>query len=136
MIERAQERQVYDQLIVGELTAHLSASFAMYQLIASADTLVYFGDLKPVLAAAAHALCLGGFLVFTVERTTPGGTAGQGYWLQHHGRYCHAEDYVCGALLEAGLNVHNVTSAVLRLEMSQPVQGLVVSACKRKREDT
>ena len=52
MIEKARARQVYDDLIVAELTAYLAAAAGSYDLIASADTLVYFGDLGPVFAAA------------------------------------------------------------------------------------
>jgi predicted TPR repeat methyltransferase len=70
-----------------------------------------------------------------VEKAVPGTIANQGYHLQHHGRYCHVEDYVRGVLEDAGISVQSVTSAVLRLEMGQPVEGLVVSACMGKRED-
>ena len=90
MVEQARQRQIYDALIVGELTAHLAAGTERYDLIASADTLVYFGDLRPLLAAAAQALRPGGLLVFTVEKAGPGVPAGRGFFLQHHGRYCHA----------------------------------------------
>ena len=38
--------------MVGELTAHLEAHRDSYDVIASADTLVYFGALGPVFAAA------------------------------------------------------------------------------------
>ena len=48
MIEKARARQVYDDLIVAELTAYLQSAAGSYDLIASADTLVYFGDLRPV----------------------------------------------------------------------------------------
>jgi predicted TPR repeat methyltransferase len=130
MVEQARRREIYDELIVGELTAHLAAGTERYDLIASADTLVYFGDLQPVLAAAARALRPAGLLVFTVEKAGPGKPAGQGFFLQHHGRYCHAEDYVRSALADAGLVVRDMVSAILRRELDQPVQGLVVSACK------
>ena len=53
MVEKARARQVYDELIVAELTAHLQSAAGTYDLIAAADTLVYFGDLQPVCAAAA-----------------------------------------------------------------------------------
>jgi predicted TPR repeat methyltransferase len=150
MIEQARARQTYDDLIVAELTAYLQAAHGEYDLIASADTLVYFGDLKLVCEAAAGALRPGGLLIFTVEKADPVlltlrvrksphaereeyGTAdpgGQGFFLQPHGRYCHTEEYVRSTLAAAGLIVRETAPGVLRTEMGQPVQGIIASARK------
>ncbi len=129
MIERARGRGIYDELIVAELTAHLEAVADAYDFIASADTLVYFGDLRPVAAAAAGALRSGGLLIFTVEKAAANDAEDRGYFLQPHGRYCHTEDYVRTVLTEAGLTVREMTTGVLRKEMGEPVEGIVASAC-------
>lgn len=52
MVDKARERGGYDALAVAELTAFLNERPDAYDLIASADTLVYFGALEPVLTAA------------------------------------------------------------------------------------
>ena len=130
MIERACARQVYDDLIAAELTAHLEAATGAYDLIASADTLVYFGDLRPFAAAAAAALRPGGWLIFTVEKAVTTEAEDRGYFLQPHGRYCHTEAYVCAVLTEAGLSAHEMTTDVLRKETGEPVDGIVVTAGK------
>jgi predicted TPR repeat methyltransferase len=44
---------VYDELVRRELTMYLRDSVATFDVIVSADTLVYFGALQEVLAAAA-----------------------------------------------------------------------------------
>ena len=67
MLARARARNVYDELAKGELTAYLRDSPGSFDVIVSADTLVYFGSLEAVAAAAASALRPGGVLVFTVE---------------------------------------------------------------------
>ena len=67
MLARARERNVYDELAKRELTAYLQDSPGSFDVIVSADTLVYFGALDAVTAAAANALRPGGVLVFTVE---------------------------------------------------------------------
>jgi predicted TPR repeat methyltransferase len=67
MLEQARERGVYDELVKGELTAYLQSSPGMFDVIVSADTLVYFGALEEVIAAAARALRPDGYFVFTVE---------------------------------------------------------------------
>ena len=60
MLAQARARDVYDELVKGELTAYLSASAGMFDVIVSADTLVYFGPLEEVVAAAERALRPGG----------------------------------------------------------------------------
>ncbi len=94
MVRQAGDRQVYDELIVAELTEYLGGAAGQFHIIISADTLVYFGDLRAVFTAAAGALRSGGFLIFTVERAGDDHPSVPGFWLQHHGRYCHAEGYV------------------------------------------
>src|SRR5207245_9787127 len=70
MLQRAGVRKPYDDLILGELTAFVGAAPAAWDLVVSADTLVYFGDLAPVMAAALRGLRPGGHLVLTVERAS------------------------------------------------------------------
>ena len=97
-------------------------------MIVSADTLVYFGPLDGVAAAAASALRPGGVLVFTVEEL-----AGEaGYAISPTGRYRHARGYVERVLADAGLQ-SEVVPAELRLESGEPVAGLVVRASLAER---
>ena len=63
----AREKQIYDELTQAELTAYLRDHPDGFDVIVTADTLVYFGALEEVAAAAAAALRPGGVLVFTVE---------------------------------------------------------------------
>jgi len=130
MLERAHARQTYDRLIAGELTAYLRSAGDGYDLIVFADTLVYFGDLRPVLAAAASALRSAGFLVFSLEEHPDDDAAHRGYRLQYHGRYGHTADYVRRTLAKAGLRVREMTFGTLRTELGRPVAGMVVSACR------
>ena len=51
-----------------------------------------------------------------------------GFHLQLNGRYTHNEEYVRRCLADAGLTDVRVDPAHLRLEIGQPVLGLVVSA--------
>ena len=57
MLAKARARNVYDTLAKAELTAFIDgAAPRSYDLIVSADTLCYFGDLQAVARAAAKAL--------------------------------------------------------------------------------
>jgi len=127
MIELARRRAVYDALVVEELTAHLRRHQGAIDLIASADTLVYFGDLSEVTAATANALRADGLFVFTVERAADA-DAPDGYRLNPHGRYSHAHDYLVRALGAAGFAAPDLREVHLRKEARNWVDGWLVSA--------
>jgi predicted TPR repeat methyltransferase len=128
MLEKADGRG-YDELVAAELTAYLGDHAAEFALIVSGDTLLYFGALEPVAAAASRALTDGGHLAFTVERLADG-DAGPGYELTESGRYRHSPSYVRRALEDAGFTVPLLREATVRMESSQAVTGLVVLARK------
>jgi predicted TPR repeat methyltransferase len=128
MLDQARERGVYDELVKGELTAFLRSCPESYDVIVSADTLVYFGALEEVITAAARALRPDGCLVFTVEERV-GAADGADFGLRPHGRYNHSRAYVERLLTDAGLRPV-IANAELRLEAGAPVDGLVVRAGK------
>jgi predicted TPR repeat methyltransferase len=128
MLSRARERGSYDTLEQGELTAFMRERLAAYDLIVSADTLCYIGDLAPPFAAAAASLRPGGNLVFTLEReeaAPPGG-----FRLNPHGRYGHEEGYVRRLLEASGLRLLSLDRAHLRKEGGKPVEGMLIVASK------
>jgi predicted TPR repeat methyltransferase len=127
MLAKARGRGVYADLVKAELTAYLAEHPGEFDLVLSADTLVYFGALEPVFEAAARSLRPGGLLIFTVEDA---GAAEGGYRINPHGRYSHAESYVRGALNAAGFAVLALEAAALRMEAGAPVPGLVCTARK------
>ena len=131
MLEKAAKRSLYDETIVAELASYLRASPQAFDVIASSDTLVYFGDLRDVFAAARRALRPAGRLLFTLEHAAddddePAPAAG--YRIDPHGRYSHTEAYVRKTLVEAGFEVSDIEEAFLRREGESYVAGLVVLA--------
>ena len=126
MLALAAERDCFDALIEAELTSYLGARQNAYDLILSADTLVYFGDLDAVLKAAAGALRAGGLLLFSLEVGSDDG--GGGFQLNAHGRYSHGRGYLERALADAGLTLHDLSQDTLRREGQQPVRGWLVVA--------
>jgi len=129
MINKARERDVYDDLITAELTTLLEESALSYDLIVAADTLCYFGDLKQVLNAIAMALRSGGNIVFTLEHAAIAQRE-DGFHLNPHGRYSHTEEYTQRVLKGVGLNIQSLDTAILRMEKNEPVHGLVILAGK------
>jgi predicted TPR repeat methyltransferase len=129
MIDLARKRAVYDTLVVAELTAYLQAHPGASDLIVSADTLVYFGDLAEVAMAASQALRATGTLAFTVERATPE-AAPNGFRLHPHGRYSHTSDYLLHTLATTGFVDRSLREVALRKEAGKWVDGWLVSARK------
>jgi predicted TPR repeat methyltransferase len=128
MIAQARARNVYDELVKRELTAYLGDSTGSFDVIVSADTLVYFGPLEQVVAASANALRPGGRLIFTVEELIDA-EGDAGYAISPNGRYRHARQYLERVLADAGLEAY-IVPAELRLEAGDPVAGLVVRGSK------
>ncbi len=129
MLAKAQQRGVYDELVRAELTGYLERHVDRFDLIVSADTLVYFGPLEAVFTAAAGALRTAGLLIFTVECASET-AAGSGYQLNPNGRYSHSPAYLSRLLRQLGFANITLDSAVLRTEGGIPVAGLVV-ACRK-----
>ena len=126
MLERASARGAYDELHKAELTAFLRSRPGAFDAIVSADTLIYFGELREVAEAAHGALRAGGTLVFTLETLAP--TEPGPYRLQEHGRYAHHAAHARAVFEAAGMQVDDPVEAVLREEGQVPVPGLLVVA--------
>ena len=128
MLAKAALRQIYHALHKAELTAFIEGREAGdCDLVVSADTLCYFGEIEAVARACRHALAPGGWLVFTVEAlaTAPGGA---GFQLNPHGRYSHHADYLRTVLADAGFAHIGLRAVELRMEGTQPVEGWVATA--------
>ena len=125
MLNSSRERGIYDELFEAELTDYLTRHPQQFGLIVSGDTLVYFGELGTVFAAVETALLPGGRFLFSLERE-PTADADAGYRIQPHGRYCHTETYVRQATARTGLQVCWVRACTVRLELGEPVSGMLV----------
>ena len=125
MLQRAEQRGGYEVLHKAELTHYLHTQPGRFDLVVSADTLCYFGDLHEVLAAAARALRPEGGVVFTVEAMAGGQ---DDFKLEGSGRYRHAAAHVEACLAAAGFGAIRIEPIVPRREAGQDVQGWLASA--------
>jgi predicted TPR repeat methyltransferase len=127
MLDKARERKLYDELVVGELCAFMTSRPAAFDLIVLADTLVYFGALDEVFKTARGSLVPGGMIAFAIEsRTLDDG--GPAFRLEPHGRYTHRCDYITEALITSGYTLGSKESIVIRRELNADVRGLAVAA--------
>ena len=129
MLNLARERRLYDELVVMELCEFMRRRPAAFDIVLSADTLVYFGALDEALAAAHQCLRPGGMLAFTVERWD-NAAAGARFTMGVHGRYLHAAGYVETALQAANFAALEIAPVVLRSELGTDVHGYAVVASR------
>ena len=125
MLVQAQARGCYDGLYRGDLVEFLRRRPGTYDLLVSADTLNYFGDLRLVVAAAAAALRDGGLFVASLEESAEPSPVG--YRLEPSGRYSHAASWVRGVLRASGFEA-TFERTVLRREGINDVAGLLFVA--------
>lgn len=126
MLDKARGRKTYDALEQAELVAWLEGRGTEFDLIVSADTFIYFGELHELLLAARKATRPGGLLVFTVERAPVVGD--RGFVLHPHGRYAHDPAHVLGVLQACGWQPQGHEDFALRKEAGVPVVGVLMSA--------
>jgi predicted TPR repeat methyltransferase/predicted negative regulator of RcsB-dependent stress response len=125
MLEVARKRGIYDDLILGELEAFLSADGETYDLLVTADTIIYLSDLTPIFAGAAKRLRPGGQFIFSAEAMN-----GEGWEETPKHRFRHSESYLRGEAERHGLQFVAITSSMLRFESGMPVAGFTAAVQK------
>jgi predicted TPR repeat methyltransferase len=126
MVLKARARNVYTNLVVDDVERVLNtATTGAYDLILAADTLVYLGDLAPVLVGASAWLKSGGFFLFTVEAKD-----GDGFELGPKRRWRHSDPYLRDVAAKAGLSVAGMLQCAPRTEAGEPVSGFAVALSK------
>lgn len=125
MIDKARSRGGYDALEVAELGRFLGSGSECWDLVLSADTLIYFGDLHEVVQATHASLRPGGILAFTLEVLEGDDDRVE---LHPSGRYQHSRRHVLQALEAAGFGEVRMAAHPLRKELGRPVSGWVILA--------
>ncbi|MBW8758660.1 MAG: tetratricopeptide repeat protein [Burkholderiales bacterium] len=125
MLERAAPRRVYDELRKAELVRFLAERPAAFDVLVSADTLIYIGELAPMFVAAHAALRPGGALVFTLEALDE--ADGADFRLAESGRYAHALPGLRARLAAAGFAAPTIASITPRMESARAVAGWLVT---------
>ncbi len=118
MIERADERKIYDRLEVAEVTNWLNQATESFDLIVACDTFIYFGDLNQVIGPASRLLNPGGVIAFSVESATE-----PPFRLTDSGRYVHHREHIEDVARSMGLQL-NCHEAFLRMEYGNEVTAL------------
>lgn len=128
MLTEAKKKGRYNLLTRSDLASVGTLPPGPFDLIATSDVLVYFGDLAEVLANFARILRPGGWLIVTVEDVGSSGPT-RGWELGVSGRHRHGLPYLRAVLAKAGFTAPKVVlNDVLRRESGKPVPGLGLAA--------
>jgi predicted TPR repeat methyltransferase len=122
MLDRARERQVYQQLERAELLAFLQSTPQRYDLIAAADVFSYVGPLDGVFAAVQRVLEPGGAWCFAVEAAADDVDV----VLRGSLRYAHSSRYLRLLAERHGFAVRHQFRQPLREDQREPIEALYV----------
>jgi len=123
MIDIARKRNLYDQLIIGDISAVLEGVNDRHDIVIATDVFVYIGDLKRVFELCSVALKSSGLFVFTVEAAK---NETVDFVLETSGRYSHSRQYLTALAMSVGLEVASLQNSVLRMESGNPINSYVV----------
>lgn len=121
MIAKAEERKIYDELIVGDLLDHMAkATAGQFQLIVATDVFNYVGNLLSVFQQASRLLDAGTWLAFSLEAARDDAND---FTLDKTGRYQHGRMYVPRLCELYGFDELSFAQSTLRMDGSMPVIG-------------
>lgn len=146
MLAQATQRACYDTLVESELCAFLArqndpaceVSQGVFDLIALADTLIYFGDLSRVIELAATCSKPRAHLLFNIEldssktRNDKVDSGGTGYTLVPSGRYQHQRKYIEACLADNAYGLVGFSEIDTRTELGTVIKGALVLAQRRE----
>jgi predicted TPR repeat methyltransferase len=126
MLERAKEREIYDQLIRDDLAGGLDAlKQSSFDLVLSGDVFTYIGDLGRVFEGVRKVLRSGGMLALITEaagETNDPSSTAPGWRLLTTRRYEHSRDYLERLYRENAMDVIIAERVAGRRERDVPVQ--------------
>lgn len=118
MVGEARNKNIYDVLRIGDITAFLNNTEEKYDLFISADVFVYMGNLESVFCSARDCSLQDAYFIFSTEISHK-----NDYILRQTGRYAHSRDYIRSVAEAHDFTVEANWQAVLRKENGRAVRG-------------
>jgi predicted TPR repeat methyltransferase len=129
MLAIADEKEVYQDLFVGDATGFLESAVGQrWDLITATDVLPYLGAVEALFNAAARRLSPGGVLALSTESLSAEACGDRGWTVGPKQRYGHADGYLQAALEAAGLSLLAMERIVVRHDEGAPIPGRLILA--------
>jgi predicted TPR repeat methyltransferase len=118
MVELAADKQLYDQLLTGDVVQFLLQDEQQYDLFVAADLLTYLADLESLFQAVAARCRRNGLFVFSTEKGSI-----PGWQVRPTGRFAHHQDYIVEVARKQGAQIVSCQEENLRKEGADWVRG-------------
>ncbi|MEP3048681.1 MAG: methyltransferase [Roseibium sp.] len=134
IVELAYDREVYDDLYVGEAVEFLKefededGPRPSWDFITATDVFPYLGAIDPFLKGAVNRLSPGGYLAFSTETLPEEVLNGRPFMVGTKSRFAQGEQYVRSELDTFGFEILGMDPITVRLEEGEPVPGHLVMA--------
>jgi predicted TPR repeat methyltransferase len=122
MINKAQEKNVYDLLLVGDIVEVMQDISETFDLIVSGDVFIYIGDLSKIFQSCAISIELGGLMIFSIELEE----SDSDYVLRDTGRYAHNAAYIYSLANTYMFEVVDSMNTDIRNDYGKPINGLLI----------
>ncbi|HUO07214.1 MAG TPA: tetratricopeptide repeat protein [Phycisphaerae bacterium] len=126
MIETARARQVYDELILADLTSVLQQRPNSFDLILAGDLFLYIGELDALFVQVARSLRSEGLFASSIENSD-----GQDVLLRPTRRFAHSIAYLRRLAEANGLIERSAREVIIRKDGAKKIPGWVVILQKR-----
>lgn len=123
MIEIADEKELYDELFVGDAEVYLEQATQEWDLIVATDVLPYLGDAKPLFRAVRARAATGALFVFSTETLPDAAFDGADWTVTPHQRFAHPSEALARLLQETGFETLESTTIMVRRESGAPIAG-------------
>jgi len=118
MVDQAQAKGIYDELVKGDVSQYLDSSQHEYDLFVATDVFVYIGELSDVFSKVRAHAKPGACFVFSTEAEPE-----QDYILRPTGRYAHSRKYIEALADKYGFVIAASQTTNLRKEGQQQIIG-------------
>lgn len=126
MIEEAHKKNIYQELIIGDISDFLAKTNAQYDCITAMDVFPYIGDLEPIFKSMTQKLETHGYILFSTEIN-----AFSTWKLETTGRFSHAPQYIEKLADSYSLEIIEKQKITGRLHHEKPVYLMVYMAIKK-----
>lgn len=127
MVERARDKEVYDELATGDVCQYLESRQQKFNLIMATDVFPYIGDLAYIFKTISEHALNDCYFVFSIEIAHE-----QDYVLRSTGRFAHSRHYIEWLASAHNFVIADSQTTDLRMEGTQPIEGelFVLKYCR------
>ena len=118
MLEKAEEKRIYDELVQLDITEFLATTEERYDLFTAADLFIYVGNLEFLFSAIRRAATAEAWFAFSTESTDRAD-----FTLDETGRYSHSRGYIERLARQFGFTIRSCQAETIRQQTSRPVAG-------------